>query len=163
MRCQEHFEKHTGLSCGVDWAFIQGFEAHVRQQRKVNWDAVNLPEDCKPMAFDEHGRALPRFMFLGRYEDSLWSGRVWTTRVRKRDWPRKQLERENVAVSHSVEKSGGHRLPRGVLSELCEASLGQDRGIAYGQGNFIQTSDEPPRKSSMAKEGKNKDRPSVFF
>ena len=52
-----HFSDRT---CRAQWSSIQGYEANIQRQQKLkDWVNSNLPEDCKPMVFDEHGLRLP--------------------------------------------------------------------------------------------------------
>lgn len=65
--CQRFFQgfttwpgrHHSERTCRAQWSSIQGYEANIEKQMKQNWWKCNLPEDCKPMVFDETGARLP--------------------------------------------------------------------------------------------------------
>eukprot|EP00439_Symbiodinium_sp_Y106_P075926 s1441_g15.t1 len=66
VECQRYFEGSIDWSghisdrpCKAQWSSIQGYEANITRHRKAEWLEKNVPEDCKPMAFDEQGRRLP--------------------------------------------------------------------------------------------------------
>ncbi|CAK9020881.1 unnamed protein product [Durusdinium trenchii] len=45
--------------CRGQWSSIQGLEANIEKQQQADWVSCNVPEDCKPMVFDEEGIRLP--------------------------------------------------------------------------------------------------------
>ncbi|CAE7037320.1 unnamed protein product [Symbiodinium sp. CCMP2456] len=66
VQCQNHFEGtddwqgHTcERPCKPEWSSIQGYAANIERQQRSDWVSGNIPEDCKPMAFDENGMRLP--------------------------------------------------------------------------------------------------------
>ena len=66
VECQRYFEGSidwgghlSDRPCKAQWSSIQGYDANITRQRTADWIRKNLPEDCKPMAFDEQGRRLP--------------------------------------------------------------------------------------------------------
>eukprot|EP00438_Fugacium_kawagutii_P033919 Skav205530 [mRNA] locus=scaffold4253:221872:222879:+ [translate_table: standard] len=43
----------------AEWFSIQGLQANIRMLKPIDWANLNIPEDAKPMVFDEHGSCLP--------------------------------------------------------------------------------------------------------
>ncbi|CAE7846610.1 ML5 [Symbiodinium necroappetens] len=101
VECQRYFEGSIDWSghisdrpCKAQWSSIQGYEANITRHRKAEWLEKNVPEDCKPMAFDEQGRRLPTLEVFtplqplhstdsgkgGKYQ-RLGKGKQW-----ERDW-----------------------------------------------------------------------------
>jgi len=90
VQCQNHFEAREDWGkghvcerpCKSEWSSIQGYAANIeRQQRSAAaWVTMDIPEDCKPMAFDEHGRRLPTFdIFPASVVDTGKDSRSWRT------------------------------------------------------------------------------------
>ena len=66
VECQHFFEGGidwgghiSDRPCKAQWSSIQGYDANITRHRTADWTRKNVPEDCKPMAFDEQGRRLP--------------------------------------------------------------------------------------------------------
>lgn len=68
LKCRHQFSGSTAWpgghfserKCKADWFSIQGYEANIQElQSQSDWVNSNIPEDCKPMVFDEHGTRLP--------------------------------------------------------------------------------------------------------
>ena len=87
--CQRYFTGFTGWpggfhgwgegTCRGEWSSIQGLEANIEKQRQADWVNCNVPEDCKPMVFDEQGIRLPtREVFLDRRGWGSSKGDQWT-------------------------------------------------------------------------------------
>jgi len=52
-----HFSERI---CKASFSSIQGYERNIEKQQNLkDWVNCNMPEDCKPMVFDEHGTRLP--------------------------------------------------------------------------------------------------------
>ena len=71
-----HFSERR---CQTDWSCIQGYEANIQMQQKQkrDWKNLNIPEDFKPMVFDQYGCSLSfdaasEFSDLG---EKQWYGR----------------------------------------------------------------------------------------
>lgn len=46
-------------NCRAEWSSIQGYEANIQRQKLNDWMNSKIPEDYKPMVFDEDGFRLP--------------------------------------------------------------------------------------------------------
>eukprot|EP00931_Biecheleriopsis_adriatica_P060377 TRINITY_DN36259_c0_g1_i1.p1 TRINITY_DN36259_c0_g1~~TRINITY_DN36259_c0_g1_i1.p1 ORF type:complete len:407 (+),score=91.02 TRINITY_DN36259_c0_g1_i1:164-1384(+) len=72
LECAEYFSGFSawGLQdssenvCKVKWATVQGIEANIAQHQKTALIGENVPEDCKPWVFDEHGKRIPSISLL---------------------------------------------------------------------------------------------------
>eukprot|EP00438_Fugacium_kawagutii_P032093 Skav202514 [mRNA] locus=scaffold1359:245000:246136:- [translate_table: standard] len=80
----EHFSERT---CRAQWSSIQGYAANIEKQQRNDWVNSNIPEDCKPMVFDENGTRLPTMDIFptSRRVDHGWrnysldsEGKAWT-------------------------------------------------------------------------------------
>lgn len=78
VECQRFFTGFTAWpgnhrserTCKAQWSSIQGYEANVEKQQKLqDWVSCNVPEDCKPMVFDENGTRLPTMDVFPPSED----------------------------------------------------------------------------------------------
>ena len=57
--------------CRAEWSSIQGLEANIEKHQRRNWAKINIPEDCKPMVFDENGKRLPTMAVFFLKSDEL--------------------------------------------------------------------------------------------
>mmetsp|Transcript_53595 Transcript_53595/g.124827 ORF Transcript_53595/g.124827 Transcript_53595/m.124827 type:complete len:430 (+) Transcript_53595:66-1355(+) len=81
--CQRSFQGRTVFGahtserpCKAQWSSIQGYDANIVKHQKSEWLQKNIPEDCKPMAFDHHGTRLPILDVFT--PNSEWKvGRTW--------------------------------------------------------------------------------------
>ncbi|CAE7595833.1 ML3 [Symbiodinium natans] len=114
LECQHYFEGSINWGghisdrpCKAQWSSIQGYEANITRHRKAAWNDKNLPEDCKPMAFDEQGRRLPpQEVFTPLHaQDSGKGGKVGRYRKPGKS---KSWEDEWYGASKSHPQKGGN-------------------------------------------------------
>ncbi|CAJ1432241.1 unnamed protein product, partial [Effrenium voratum] len=105
VECQHYFQGFTNWggghrserSCAAQWSTIQGYDAaNIEKQRKLNWAASNIPEDCKPMVFDPQGTRLPTTYIFppeavklepkGWMEAKAKGGNSWTDEWYGEEW-----------------------------------------------------------------------------
>ena len=60
-------------TCRAEWSSIQGQEANIEKQQRLNWADIDIPEDCKPMVFDENGVRLPTMDVFVRNDESAYA------------------------------------------------------------------------------------------
>ena len=140
VECQRYFTGFTGWpkgfvsdrSCRADWSSIQGYEANIQRQQKLkDWKNSNIPEDCKPMVFDEHGLRLPfdirqkgwSSVFGEQWEDE-WYGSSGNGRYSGSGYG----ESKEWATSHS---KGFPEAPVTSVENPISASLQEVEGPGY--------------------------------
>ena len=83
VECQRHFAGYSAWpgghfserTCRAQWSSIQGYEANIQKQQKLNdWVNSNIPEDCKPMVFDEYGTRLPTMDIFPPWDSQVYHG-----------------------------------------------------------------------------------------
>ena len=84
VECQRYFtgmdrwpgRHYSERACRAQWSSIQGYDTNIEKQQQADWVNQNVPEDCKPMVFDENGIRLPTMdVFPHSLDNKGWSAK----------------------------------------------------------------------------------------
>lgn len=98
-RCIEHFSGFKDWSskvgsskaCATGLANLQGKTANIKKHKRSSIVAMDMPDDCKPMLFDEDGKVIPTDEVIGNAttgKDWGGDGEEWP----EEEWPEAEVE-----------------------------------------------------------------------
>ena len=111
LECQRYFtgfdrwpgRHYSERACRAQWSSIQGFEANISKQQ-ADWVNRNVPEDCKPMVFDENGTRLPTMDVFPAKSDTWtdeWYGSSSNKPSKQSGWPEWRKEEWKTEYTES--------------------------------------------------------------